>query len=68
MHELTFESVDKTDGSRCLRTASLVCEAEISEILHVLHENPLCILLHSQSQFIQKLQPPRLVRSQYIYK
>ena len=57
--ELTFQSIDKADGSGCLRTAGLVREAEISEILHVLHENPLRLVLHinrNSSRASQKLR------------
>ena len=48
MQALTFESIDKADRSGCLRTAGLVREADIAEVLHVFHQNPLRLLLHSQ--------------------
>ena len=30
LRNITFESIDEADGAWCVRTAGLVCEAEVS--------------------------------------
>jgi len=41
----TFKSIDQPDGARSLGTAVLAREAEITQVLHVLHLQPLRLLL-----------------------
>ena len=45
----TFKSIDKANSSRSLRTASLAREAEITNVLHVLHLKPLRLVLFNTS-------------------
>jgi len=42
---LTFEPINETNCSRSLRTTGLACEAEVTDVLHVLHLKPLRLLV-----------------------